>query len=138
MLQCTGRLREVCHIQWTYVNGAIVDLMQVSEKMLGELVAGILNKLKQGSTYSHTWRPYGSCNSRFVLDLIEKKLKERFHRMNIICPTVWWNKIKYYLSSMISLTTKALIVIRVGYHKDASKCLFVVAGTFPFGHTKEY
>ena len=44
MLPCTKKLREVCYIQCIHVIGAIVDLVQVSEIVLSELVAGTLNK----------------------------------------------------------------------------------------------
>ena len=44
MLQCTKRLREICYIQCIHVIAAIVDLVQVSEVVLSELVAGTLNK----------------------------------------------------------------------------------------------
>ena len=53
ILQCTRRLGERWYIQCIYVINAILHLVQFSENVLNEQVAGILNKQKY-SKYPHT------------------------------------------------------------------------------------
>ena len=52
ILQCTRRLGEIWCIQCIYVINAILHLVQFSENVLNEQVAGILNK-QNYSKYPH-------------------------------------------------------------------------------------
>ena len=53
ILQCTRRLGEIWCIQCIYVINAILHLVQFSENVLNEQVAGILTK-ENYSKYPHT------------------------------------------------------------------------------------
>lgn len=66
ILQCTRRLGEIWYIKCIYVINAILHLVQFSENVSNEQVAGILNK-ENYSKYPHTVISHGSLSREIAV-----------------------------------------------------------------------